>query len=268
MSPKSIIAAAYIASALRYFLFAGLSYMVFYIWKKEKFRKFKIQAADPLKSVINSELKYSLSTMAIFASVAILVMRSPLNAYTRVYHNLNDHSAGYFVFSVFAAIFIHDAYFYWTHRLMHWKKIFLYVHHIHHKSHNPTPLAAFSFHPFEAIVEIGVLPVIVFLIPIHPLAVGMFSLYMIVLNVIGHLGFELMPEHFVQNRVLRLFNTSTHHNMHHHYSKSNFSLYFNFWDRLMGTLHKQYETQFKKTAQKARYAEQDKVTQQTVSINS
>jgi len=268
MLPKNLIVAAYLASALRYFVFAGLSYMIFYCWEKDKFRKFKIQAAEPGKAVINSELKYSISTIVIFASMALLVMRSPLNAYTKVYHNLGDHSAWYFIFSVFAAIFIHDTYFYWTHRLMHWKKIFPYVHHIHHKSHNPTPLAAFSFHPFEAVVEIGVLPVIVFLIPIHPLAVGIFSLYMIVLNVIGHLGFEFMSERFVQNKVLRLFNTSTHHNMHHHYNKSNFSLYFNFWDRLMGTLHKQYEVQFKNVARKARENNGTNFQQKIETINS
>ncbi|MBA3898994.1 MAG: sterol desaturase family protein [Bacteroidetes bacterium] len=34
-------------------------------------------------------------------------------------------------------------------------------------------------------------------------------------------------------------NTSTNHNIHHQYSKSNYGLYFTFWDSLMGTLYKQ-----------------------------
>lgn len=259
---------AYLVSALRYFFFAGLSYLLFYIWKRQQFHKFKIQPADPKKSAISTELKYSISTIFIFATVAILVMRSPLTGYTRVYYQVSDYSVGYFIFSVFAAIFIHDTYFYWTHRLMHWKVIFPYVHHIHHKSHNPTPLAAFSFHPLEALVEIGVLPVIVFIMPIHPIALGIFGTYMIVLNVIGHLGFELMPEGFVQRPVLKLMNTSTHHNMHHHYSKCNYGLYFSIWDRLMGTLHRQYETTFKNIAQRARKSNKQKLNKQLEIINS
>jgi lathosterol oxidase len=252
MLPHNIIWIAYLISAARYFTFAGLSYMLFYIWKKQKYARFKIQPAEPKKAVINTELKYSLSTIFIFASVAIILMRSPLTAYSKVYHNLSEHSAWYFIFSVLIAIAIHDTYFYWTHRLMHWKVIFPYVHHIHHKSHNPTPLAAFSFHPIEALIEIGVLPVIIFLIPIHPFAIAIFGAYMIVLNVIGHLGFELMPARFVDGKLSKLMNTSTHHNMHHHYSKCNYGLYFNVWDRIMGTLHKQYEIQFKNIAHRAR----------------
>ncbi|HVV55498.1 MAG TPA: sterol desaturase family protein [Mucilaginibacter sp.] len=267
MSHHNFIWMAYLASALRYFLFAGLSYLLFYAWEKQKFLKFKIQAADPKKSVISTELKYSISTIFIFATVVLLVLRSPLTAYTQVYHNFNNHSVWYFLFSIPAAIFIHDTYFYWTHRLMHWKRIFPYVHHIHHKSHNPTPLAAFSFHPLEALIEIGVLPLIVFIMPIHPIALATFGTYMIVMNVIGHLGFELMPESFVQGKILRLLNTSTHHNMHHHYSKCNYGLYFSVWDRLMGTLHRQYETQFRNIARRARKTNQQ-VNQKLEIINS
>jgi sterol desaturase/sphingolipid hydroxylase (fatty acid hydroxylase superfamily) len=135
---------------------------------------------------------------------------------------------------------------------MHWRRIFPYVHQIHHKSHNPTPLAAFSFHPLEAIVEVGVLPILLFTIPIHPAAVALFGLYMIMMNVFGHLGYELYPERFMKNRLLsKLFNTSTHHNMHHHYGKGNYGLYFNIWDRMMNTNHSQYEEEFLKVTRKA-----------------
>lgn len=262
MIPHQIIWLAYLITALRYLIFAGLTYLLFYVWKKQELHKFKIQSAFPSKINITTELKYSLSTIFIFASVILIFMRSPVNAYTRVYHDFHDHSVIYFIFSVFAAILIHDTYFYWTHRLMHWKRIFPYVHHIHHKSHNPTPLAAFSFHPLEALIEIGVLPVIIFAIPMHPIAVGLFGTYMIVFNVIGHLGYELMPAKFMQGRLLKMMNTSTHHNMHHHYSKCNYGLYFSIWDKLMGTLHQQYENTFKAIAERVKKSNQQKLTQQ------
>lgn len=259
---------AYIISALRYSLFAGLSYMLFYVWKKKVFRKFKIQAADPKKSVINIELRNSGITIIIFASVITLLMGTKINDYTLMYHHFGEHSVKYFIFSVLAAILLHDTYFYWTHRLMHWKRIFPYVHYVHHKSHNPTPLAAFSFHPTEALIEIAALPLILFCIPMHPIAVALFGFYMIVMNVIGHLGFELMPPGFIKNKILRLFNTSTHHNMHHHYSKSNYGLYFNFWDRIMGTLHINYESEFLEITSKAKNTTSENTNQHLNIINS
>lgn len=39
-------------------------------------------------------------------------------------------------------------------------------------------------------------------------------------------------------------NTSTHHNLHHQQGNYNFGLYFNFWDRMMGTNHPQYAETF------------------------
>ena len=69
-------------------------------------------------------------------------------------------------------------------------------------------------------------------------------LYMMVLNVLGHVGFELFPSGFTKHWLGKWFNTSTHHNMHHRYGRGNYGLYFNFWDRVMGTNHKLYDATF------------------------
>jgi Delta7-sterol 5-desaturase len=233
-----------LGSSFRYTFFAGTAYILFYIWKRSDWIRFKIQDRFPKSSAIQLEIAYSLSTIVIFGVVIYFTLFSSFRQYTNLYFNIHDHSIVYFFFTLLISILIHDTYFYWTHRLMHWRKIFPYFHHIHHKSHNPTPLAAFSFHPLEAIIE--------FVIPIHPWAVALFGLYMIVMNVMGHLGYELYPEAFMKNRWLRwAFNTSTHHNMHHHYSKGNYGLYFNIWDRMMKTNHARYEEEFIKVTQRA-----------------
>jgi sterol desaturase/sphingolipid hydroxylase (fatty acid hydroxylase superfamily) len=39
-------------------------------------------------------------------------------------------------------------------------------------------------------------------------------------------------------------NTPTNHVMHHEKLRGNYGLYFNVWDRLMGTNHKDYEKRF------------------------
>jgi len=232
------------ASSLRYFVFAGITYLVFYVWRRQNWMNYKIQKKRPALKTVHNELIYSMITLLIFALVIYTLLFTSMRSYTRIYVGIHEHSIVYFFISLLLVISLHDTYFYWTHRLMHWKKIFPFVHHIHHRSHNPTPLAAFSFHPLEAIIEIGILPLIAFVFPVHRAVIGLFSLYMIVMNVIGHLGFELFPSWFLKNRISRWFNTSTHHNMHHHYGKGNYGLYFNIWDKLLKTNHPHYEKEF------------------------
>jgi len=233
---------------LRYLVFAGTAYGIFYYWQRSKWYHRKIQKRFPQRAEVRREFLYSLIAVVIFAVVVHLVYTDPVKKYTRVYTNIHEHSLAYLFISVVSCIFMHDTYFYWSHRFMHWKKIFRYVHHIHHKSHNPTPWAAFAFHPVEALVEAGIVPLVAFTIPIHPLAFSLFGLYMIIMNVLGHLGYELFPADMLKNKWLKWHNTSTHHNMHHHYSKCNYGLYFNIWDRLMKTNHRRYEVTFEKAA--------------------
>ena len=73
-----------------------------------------------------------------------------------------------------------------------------------------------------------------------PLAALLWLIYMIVINVWGHLGYELMPAGFRHHWLMRWHNTTTHHDMHHRHVNANFSLYFNFWDRVMRTNHPDY----------------------------
>ncbi len=41
-----------------------------------------------------------------------------------------------------------------------------------------------------------------------------------------------------------MLNSVTHHALHHEKFRANFGLYFNVWDRLMGTNHRDYEHRF------------------------
>ena len=71
---------------------------------------------------------------------------------------------------------------------------------------------------------------------------------MIVYNVYGHLGYELYPKGFSRHWLGKWINTSVSHNQHHQYFKGNYSLYFTFWDRWMGTMRPDYEQRFEELA--------------------
>ena len=186
---------------LRYIFFAGIAYLIFYIWKREKYFNHKIQSKYPDRKNIRREMLYSVLSLAIFALVGGMVYWLRIHGHTKIYTDFNAHSVGYFFFSAVVFILLHDTYFYWMHRFMHWDRIYKYVHRIHHLSTNPTPWAAFAFHPLEAVVEVAILPVMVFLIPLHPYAILIWVIYQTVLNVMGHLGFEMFPSGFTTNLV-------------------------------------------------------------------
>jgi Delta7-sterol 5-desaturase len=227
--------------ALRYFAIAGIAYLVFYIFFRKKFDRYKIQKLFPARSDYVREVGFSMLTFVIFAAIAILLVFSPIRPYTRIYTEPATYGWGYFVLSIILALLIHDTYFYWTHRLMHHPKLFKLFHLTHHRSTNPSPWAAFSFNPLEVVVEGAIIFVVVFLIPIHPLAIVAFLFLMTVYNVYGHLGYEIYPNRLIRSRAGKWLNTSTNHNMHHKYFRENYGLYFRFWDEWMGTTHPKYE---------------------------
>jgi sterol desaturase/sphingolipid hydroxylase (fatty acid hydroxylase superfamily) len=229
---------------VRYLLFAGSLYLFFYVWKNERYWRSKIQQRCPENKHVFREIGYSVITICIFGAVILSTIWAGKHGLTRVYPHISQHGSIYYILSIVLMIVLHDTYFYWTHRAMHWKPLFKWVHKTHHLSNNPTPFAAYAFHPAEAFVEVGIIPLIAFTIPHHPTAITIFGIYSLALNVVGHLGYELFPKGFASHFLFKWHNTSTHHNMHHRLVKCNYGLYFNFWDRVMGTNHPDYEKSF------------------------
>ncbi|MEP3389022.1 MAG: DUF2147 domain-containing protein [Reichenbachiella sp.] len=229
---------------LRYFITASAAFLLFWILLRKVLNHRFIQPSWPKSSKLWYEFRYSLSTVLIFATIGTGVHLANQKGYIQVYHNIEVYGGFYFFLSLVIMLVFHDTYYYWTHRWMHHPKVYKYVHKVHHMSTNPSPWAAYSFHPLEAIIQAMVLPIILAFIPVHGIALFIFLTYMIVRNVHGHLGFELFPNRFIRSKWINWHTTTTHHNMHHRYFKSNFGLYFIWWDKLMKTNHDKYEKEF------------------------
>ena len=229
---------------LRYFLTAAPFYLVFWVWRPPLLRQRRLQAHDPGAGRVRSEIAYSLSTVVIFSGVGLCLLYAEGAGMTRIYHHVSGRGWVYLLGSLVLMALVHDAYFYWTHRLLHWRPLYRRIHHVHHRSTSPTPWAAYAFHPLEALVQAGVYVVIVFLVPAHPLALGLFLLYMIVRNVMGHLGFETFGRGFAVHPLTRWHTTTTHHDLHHRRGHGNYGLYFTFWDEACGTTRPDYRASF------------------------
>lgn len=190
------------------------------------------------------ELLHSAQTTVVIALISILVFSTSLLEYTKVYFDIRDMPLWWIPLSVLVMLFMHDTYFYWMHRMLHHPKLFKYIHKVHHKSVNPSPFTSYSFHIFESILEALIAPILLFTLPLHPLAIFIFSSLAFLFNVYGHLGYEITPKWFRNSFLFELMNTSTHHNIHHAQSRGNYGLYFRFWDRVMRTEHSSYVGHF------------------------
>jgi len=227
-------------NGLRYFLIAGIAFLIFYIFFPNQFFKAKIQANIAPNAAFFREIKYSLLSGFITAFIIALILKSDLKNSSLIYDQINEYPIYWIFVSYFLAILFHDTWFYWLHRFFHLSWVYKKVHKIHHLSVNPSPWTSFSFHVLEAIGEGLVILPLVYLIPIHKLTLLFFGLSIFVINVYGHLGYEIAPKWFRKSIFFEFINSSVHHNLHHSKFKGNYGLYFRFWDRVMGTEHADY----------------------------
>jgi len=238
------VPAVAMSEAFWYLLFAGGAWLLFYVLLRRLLQSRKIVPRFPTLKQMSRETLYSLRSLLVFGIVGGLIAFAAFSGWTRFYTNIESRGYGWYFLSIVIMILMHDTYFYWTHRLMHHPKLFRWIHHTHHQSTNPSPWAAYSFSTWEAFVQAGIGPLIIFTLPVHPTAFLTFMIWQISFNVLGHCGFEIFPRSFMRRWFSIVLNTPTHHAMHHETFRANFSLYFNIWDRLLGTNHRLYAERF------------------------
>ena len=185
---------------------------------------------------IKREIGWSLASAALYGIPAgILAWGWAHRGWTLVYTDIHARPLWWWPLSILAYLLAHDAWFYWTHRLLHRPRLFRAAHAVHHASRPPTAWAAMAFHPWEALSGAVVIPALVLLVPIHVAALGAVLAIMTLMGAANHMGWELFPRALVQRRAGRWLITASHHQRHHSDYRCNYGLYFRFWDRLCGT---------------------------------
>jgi Delta7-sterol 5-desaturase len=232
---------AFTLNSLRYFSIAGLFFIPFYIAMRNHFAKNKIQEKDATRNDFYREIKDSITTMFIFGLTGSLIISTPIKNYSLMYDNPLEYGWVYLIASIGIALIIHDAYFYWTHKWMHGKRIYNQVHKTHHLSVNPSPWASYTFGVIEGFMQSAIVLLLAFVLPMHLYALLTFTLVVFVINVYGHLGFEIAPLWLRKTPIFKWMATSTYHNMHHSEFNGNYGLYLRFWDKLMKTELPGYE---------------------------
>lgn len=213
-----------------------------------------IQVSQRKPGAVARDALYSLGPLAVKACVWVSVEQLHLRGWSRTYTGpLTSWQEVLYCCAACAALdFLHDAWFYWTHRLLHCPALYRHVHYIHHKSTVPSAFTGYSFHVLEAALVFANEVLVVWLLPLH---LGLHRLYHLVTTIVhlgGHAGYEMAPFIPTLEGLVLLalrgwrshspeLNTVQHHDMHHRYPFAHFSLYFTHWDRWCGTLHAKYE---------------------------
>ena len=228
----------FIAILMRYFVAAGVFYSYYYVLRREKFSGKRLSRRGGKKGQIKKEIIYSMKSSAIFAAVGAATFWIWQEGFTAIYHDFSSYGYWYLPVSLLLIFLIHETFYYWVHRWMHQPLIFKFVHKVHHESLVPTPWTAFSFHPWESVIQALILPLILVFLPVNIFVLGFYLLVMTVSSIVNHLDIEIYPQTFLKSRIGKFFIGATHHHYHHAEFRTNYGLYFTFWDTWMGTERK------------------------------
>ncbi|NBC97266.1 MAG: fatty acid hydroxylase family protein, partial [Deinococcus-Thermus bacterium] len=139
----------------------------------------------------------------------------------------------------FAAILVlFDAWFYFGHRLLHHPAVFRF-HALHHRAVAPTAWSTDCASVVDTLIEHGFYLVVWIVLPAPAAAIFALRLLDQVTGMIGHAGHE----HVAGRSARAPFPTicTTYHDLHHSQFRYNFGNFFSIWDRLLGTMHPDYD---------------------------
>src|SRR5688572_12121820 len=114
----------YLFDLLRYLIPASLAFVIFWVIGRNGLKHLFIQKTFPPSKQLWREFGYSMSTVVIFSLVGFGIYLAEHAGMTMIYYSISDYGVAYLIISFVITLVFHDFYFYWTHRLMHHRKVF------------------------------------------------------------------------------------------------------------------------------------------------
>ena len=118
----------WLITVLRYFIIAGIPFLLMYIFFPKVFSPNKIQSKQAKRKDYRREILHSMQTTLILAGTGFLILKTPLKGFTQTYDRLSEYPLWWVPVSVLLALILHDTYFYWMHRAVHHPKLYKRVH--------------------------------------------------------------------------------------------------------------------------------------------
>jgi len=142
-----------------------------------------------------------------------------------------------------------DIHFYFTHRFIHIRCLYKYIHSVHHRNTDIEPFAGLAMHPIEHLYyftcygPLLILPTL-FQFKLHPFLLFWMGMHVIITPAASHSGYE---DHFSADIL---------HYLHHRYCECNYSAGINF-DSYFGTYRNTLAVQQKQLMSKVEEEEEE-----------
>lgn len=139
------------------------------------------------------------------------------------------------IFSIIFCMICEDFTFHLSHRLLHTRRLYPYIHKIHHQHINTIGIAAEYAHPLEFIFG-NALPA-----SVGPLLLGSnmhfytFLLWLLIRlgeTIDGHSGYEFSWSPY---RLVPFSTSASYHEFHHSHNVGNYSSFFSLWDTVFSS---------------------------------
>jgi sterol desaturase/sphingolipid hydroxylase (fatty acid hydroxylase superfamily) len=139
--------------------------------------------------------------------------------------------------SVLFCMMCEDLTFHLTHRLLHWRVIYPYIHKVHHTYVTTVGITAEYSHPIEFIFGAALPGSVGGLIlgkHMHYCTMLLWVFVRIFETLDGHCGYEFSWSPY---RLLPFSTSSQYHDFHHSHNVGNYSSFFSIWDTVFGQNH-------------------------------
>lgn len=239
LSALKVFTVAFALNWWRYILLAGALYGLFYL-RPGSGSALPGWRTDIRRGQIRREFLMSTVACAVIAlaMVGIYVLR-PYGV-VKLYKGNEEYGIIYGVISFVLMVIIFDAYFYFTHRMLHLLGTRRTTHDQHHSATLPTPWSALAFSVPEASIIAIFFFAITLIMPIKTDVYRVFVWFVFLQSAVVHTSREIYPRAWLRWPIFKFFTAPHHHLLHHRYGAHNFGLYFTFWDRVMKTEHPRY----------------------------
>jgi Delta7-sterol 5-desaturase len=141
------------------------------------------------------------------------------------------------------SMLIFDTWFYWGHRLIHTKLLYRWVHAWHHRSTTPTVWSNNSDTFIDDVILQSYFFFALFVLPMPGVILIAHKIYDQITGMIGHSGYEYSAGYLSRFPFPML--GVTFHDQHHESFRYNYATHFSVWDRIMKTMHPDYDQKIK-----------------------
>jgi len=197
-------------------------------------QKYKIQPNKPETFAIQWNCIRMLMFSHFVIQLPLMLGVYPFLEFFKIPHTYETMPPWYDItLRVIACAIIEDTWHYWSHRALHDKRIYKYIHKVHHHHQAPFGMVAEYAHPLETLILGTGFFIGLALLTNHFVLLWAWVVIRLFETIDVHTGYDigyLNLFHFIP-----FYAGSRFHDFHHYNFHGNYASTFTFWDKLMGT---------------------------------